>query len=225
MEEENLNEINETNINQNNHNSLCYFIFDIHVLDMELMRYSKIFRIRLGSRLLAMKVNIWNSELHTYYGITNETSDGYYVPFWDFIEDITVNDIWNTLKDAQYNYGLSDIHIIQTAPKPSFRAVAYDKMDWREYIALLAETDFLDPSYLRHTVMRGRAVIRVSQKPSTENKLALSVKQDSLLRKKSIDHATFFGWLYGIPLGTWSLKMIEPPKKLNLRASKYESFR
>ncbi len=159
------------------------------------MKYSKILRIRLGTRLLAMKVNIWNSEIHSHYGVTNETPDGYFVPFWDFIEDITVNDIWYTLKEVQYEYGLSDIHIIQTSPKLSF------------------------------TVVRGRAVVRVSQKPSTENKLVSTLKSDSLLRPKSVDHATFFGWLYGIPLGTWSLNMIEPPKRLNLRASKYESFR
>ncbi len=189
------------------------------------MKFSRIFRIRLGTRLLAMKVNIWNSEIHSHYGITNETFDGHFVPFWDFIEDITVNDIWHTLKEVQYKYGLSDIHIIQTTPKLSFRAIAYDKLDWREYVALLADTDMVDPNYLRFTVVRGRAVVRVSQKPSTENKLISTLKSDSLLRPKSVDHATFFGWLYGIPLGTWSLKMMEPPKRLNLRASKYESFR
>src|SRR4029077_437758 len=188
------------------------------------MRYSKILRVRLGSRLLAMKINIWNQDLHLHYGLTNETSDGYYVPFWDFVEEIVIDDIYNSLRELQYEYGLSDIHIVQTAPKASFRAFAFDKMEWREYIALLADTDFLDWNYLRHTVMRGRAVIRVSKKPSTENKIVGTLKEESLLRQKSIDHATFFGWLYGIPLGKWSLGT-SPPKELNLRASKYESFR
>jgi hypothetical protein len=189
------------------------------------MKYSRIFRIRLGSRIFALKINAWNEKLSTYYGVTNETSDGFYVPFWDFVENITPYDLVYSLEKVQKTYGLSNIHIIQTAPKQSYRAVAFDKMEWREYIGLLSETDFLDHSYLKHSVMRGRAVIRISNKPSTENKVFATIKSDSVLRQKSVDHATFFGWLFGIPLGTWSLKMIEPPKKLNLRLSKYESFR
>jgi hypothetical protein len=174
--------------------------------------------------MLALKLNMWNERLSTYYGVTNETSDGFYVPFWDFVENIQADDLLNTLKNAQEEYGLSDIHIIQTTPKLSFRAVAFDKIDWREYIALLADTDFLDHSYLKHSVMRGRAVIRISNKPSTENKIVSSLKNDSLLRQKSVDHATFFGWLFGIPLGNWSIGM-NPPKFYNLRLSKYETFR
>lgn len=190
------------------------------------MRYSKIFRVNLGSRILALKLNIWNERLSTYYGVTNETGNGFYVPFWDFVEDISPDDLLNTLRHQQEEYGLSDIHIIQTAPRASYRAVGFDQLEWREYIALLADTDFLDPSYLKHSVMRGRAVIRLSNKPGTENKIISSLKMDSLLRKKSVDHAVLFAWLFGISLGTWSLSMPSPPtKKLNLKLSKYETFR
>lgn len=185
------------------------------------MRFSKIFRFTLGKRILAIKINVWNQELHTHYGITNETPDGYYVPFWDFKEDISLEMIHETLEAIQEDKKLGPIYIIQTFPKESYRAVAFNVMDWQYYIATLAFTDYIDWSYLKHSVMRGRAVIRISEKDGTMNQFVGSVfpTVESPFRE-SPDHRALFSKLYH------AIAPPDPfPKKIRVRGSKYESFR
>lgn len=187
------------------------------------MRFSKIFRIRLGSRILASKIQLWNEELHTHYGITNETHDGMYVPFWDFIEDEKQSNIERALLEVQDKYELSYIYLLQTYPKLSFRAVGFDLLEWKEYIKILASTDLIDLSYLKHSVMRGRAVIRVSEKDGTKNKLVRIIERflyDDLPEQLSIDHWQFFSAvLPEMP------KPVVQLKNIRVRVSKYESFR
>ena len=184
-----------------------------------MVRMQKMIRLKLGSKLLALKLNAWFEDLHQHKGITNETPDKMYVPFWDFVEDVYQPEVYMALTQVQEEWGLSTIHIIQTTPKLSFRAFCFDKVEWREYIGILADTDLLDPSYLRHTVMRGRAVIRITEKDGTKNKWINSIHSSSRLRYLSQDHANFFSKMYGIP-GTFF-----PQNKIRLKGSIYESFR
>lgn len=185
------------------------------------LRFSKIFRFTLGSRILAIKINAWNQELHTHYGITNETPDGYYIPFWDFKEDIEFDDVFETLEAIQQDKRLGTIYILQTTPHQSYRAIGFSVMDWQYYIATLAFTDYIDWSYLKHSVIRGRAVIRVSEKDGTRNQIVgvVEPKLGSPFRE-SPDHQAIFSKLYPfIP------KPNPFPSKIRVRASKYESFR
>jgi hypothetical protein len=187
------------------------------------LRWSKIFRFTLGSRILAIKINMWNQELHTHYGVTNETPDGYYIPFWDFDERYTLSDVKETLKAIQDDRHLGSIYIIQTWPKQSYRAIGFDVMDWQFYISTLAYTDYIDWSYLKHSVMRNRAVIRVSQKDGTENKIVGQVypTEFPLQWRTSPDHEQFFHSIF-----PHEIPEPEPPmKKIRVRLSKYESFR
>ncbi len=183
------------------------------------MRFSRIFRFTLGSRILAIKLQMWNQELHTHYGITNETHDGMYIPFWDFIEDVSLEIISQSLRDIQKRFDISDIYIFQTVPKLSFRAVAFEPYEWKEYIAILASTDLIDLSYLKHSIMRGRAVIRISEKDGTKNTMVKHLVSESDL-PKSIDHWQFFSSIY-----PEMDKPIVQLDKVRIRMSKYESFR
>lgn len=188
------------------------------------MRLSKIFRFTLGSRILAIKINVWNQELHTHYGITNETPDGYYVPFWDFIEDIPLEMIVAAIEESIIKFQLTEsIYILQTYPKESYRALGFDMLEWKEYISILASTDLIDLSYLRHSVMRGRAVLRVTDKDGTKNKVIARIPGYDYVPERvlhSDNHRAFFSSLF---------KEINPPipmpKRINVRLSKYESFR
>src|SRR5437867_465565 len=188
---------------------------EIHIT----LKWNRIFRVRLGSRILACKVNIWNQELHTHYGVTNETHDGMYIPFWDFIEDIPLQRVVESLREAQRHFDFSDVYIFQTYPKLSFRAVAFEPYEWKEYIKILASTDLIDMAYLKHSVMRGRAVLRLSEKDGTKNMLVHHLISESDL-PKSIDHWQLFSTLY-----PEMDKPIIQVNKLRLRLSKYESFR
>lgn len=185
------------------------------------MRFSKIFRIRLGSRILASKIQFWNEELHTHYGITNEVPESNHlvIPFWDFIEDIPVRYVFASLRTIQRKFGLGDIFVVQTKPKKSYRAVCFTMVDWFEYISLLSGTQYIDPSYLRHSVMRGRAVIRITEKNGTKDTV-IKILDGYPYDIQSKHHRAFLSTIYPqIP------KDFHPPNPIQVRVSKYESFR
>jgi hypothetical protein len=187
------------------------------------MRFSKIFRFTLGSRILAVKINAWNQELHTHYGITNQIpNSNKVIPFWDFDEKAPINYIIGALKIVQQQFGLSDIFILQTYPKESYRAFCFDEFAFEDYIMILVSTRCIDWSYLKHTIMRGRAVIRVTEKDGTKNKLikTLDGEESNDLFPTSIHHRAFLSAIYPeIP------KPRIIPRPIKVRLSKYESFR
>jgi hypothetical protein len=186
------------------------------------MRFSKIFRFTLGSRILAIKINTWNQELHTHYGITNQTPEGKFIPFWDFIEDIPIEMMIASLRKVQYQFNLEDIYILQTYPKESYRAFCFDEFDFQDYITILSSTDLIDWSYLKHTVMRNRAVIRVTEKDGTKNRLIqiLHGMDHDKLFPTAIHHRAFFSAIYPeLPIP----RII--PRPIKVRLSRYESFR
>jgi hypothetical protein len=187
------------------------------------MRFSKIFRFTLGSRILAVKINAWNQELHTHYGITNQVpNSGLVIPFWDFIENLPIPYLLASLRKVQADFNLSDIIVLQTYPKESYRAFAFDELTFQDYITILSSTRYIDWSYLKHTIMRNRAVIRVTEKDGTKNKVLtiLDGKETDDMFPRSIHHRAFFSVIYP--------ELPKPriiPRPIKVRLSKYESFR
>ena len=115
---------------------------------------------------------------------------------------------------------LSEIYLFQTFPKASYRAVCLDKFNFNHFISILSGTQFIDSSYLKHSIIRNRAVIRFSEKDGTKNKLIDIIPGYAVGRNRSPDHAVFLSSLYP------DVKPIFPiPKPIKLRLSKYESFR
>lgn len=188
------------------------------------MRFSKIFRFTLGSRILAVKINAWNQELHTHKGITNQVpGTQLYIPFWDFEENKSLERIRDGLRRIQEEQYLGDIYIIQTTPQLSFRAFSFDEMGWQYYISILAGTENIDLNFLKFTVMRNRAVIRITEKDGTKNKLV------DIIRAKEPSDNSLFGAIHHKAF----LHLIYPevpnpkfiPNPIKLKGSKYESFR
>src|SRR6058998_567963 len=156
------------------------------------MRLNKIIRIPLPrNRLLAFKLFMWYEKMNVHYGVTNEVPSGGYIPFWDFREDIPLDILQEEMIDVQERHKLSNIYFLQTTPKQSFRAFSLDVMSFNRYISILSDTNWIDQSYLKHTVMRGRAVIRITEKDGTKNKL-VSVLYDDKHNLLSNHHASFF---------------------------------
>ncbi len=184
------------------------------------MRLQKLIRLSLGSRILAIKVNIWNQELHNHYGITNETSDGKYIPFWDFVEDIPIEYIYKALRSIQMKHLLGDIYVLQTYPKESYRAFSLDPMPFQFFVSILAGTRYIDINYLKHSVIRGRAVIRITEKDGTKNILIkrLSCGGETT---RSPHHEAFFNAIYP----EVHLSQETSPNPIKVAIHKYESFR
>lgn len=184
------------------------------------MKFNTSFRLRIGNRLFTVSILGWNSLVHDRKGITNETRDGRFVPFFDFQDNTPFDRIQQSLRHIQDEWGLGSIYVIQSYPRESYRAFALDTVEFRENIAILAETDCLDEAYLRSFARRRKSVLRVIPKRDLgdRDKLRYTLDNFSQLRPRSIDHAIFFHKMFGIPF-TGIIQSIK------LKKSDYESFR
>lgn len=179
-----------------------------------------IIRMPLFDKRLIFQFRIWYHKVSTHYGITNETHDGYFLPFWDFAEEFKVRDIFNALYKAQTEFGLSTIYVFQSSPTESYRAVAFDKMIWTRCVGVIGSTQCLDNKYLDFSILRGRFVLRLTEKELREEKLVGKIPSNFRMRPISNDHQAFFSVKYpDIP------KPIPYPDNVKVKLSKYESFR
>ena len=107
------------------------------------MRITRRIRLRVGDTLLAINFQIWNVKIHDRVGITNIARDGKLIPFFDFQQEIPLEKIVESLRWRQNEFLLSDIYVIQSYPRLSFRAVCFDKVDWKTNLAILSNTNSL----------------------------------------------------------------------------------
>jgi hypothetical protein len=71
------------------------------------------------------------------------------------------------LRVIQRKYGLSDIYIVSDSPK-SWRAWCFTKVDFRTYLKILLETNYLDFNYFLWTVRNRKSTLRITDKPDRE---------------------------------------------------------
>jgi hypothetical protein len=180
-------------------------------------------RLRIGKRLIGVTVRFWNSNIYTRYGIENTTSDGKWVPFWDFKEGIELIDIAHDLSFVQDEFGLSTIYIIQSYPRASFRAFCLDKVEFKELIQILGSTQYIDMNYLRFLAIRRKNVIRIISKEGDSDRIITKLENKSVLRQKSFSHAMIFNKVYDLNLKELFDYFVKEPVKVTL--SKYESLR
>jgi len=113
------------------------------------------------------------SETQTLEGITSLQSDGKHIVLWD-LENCSLNEAENTLRRVQKKYCLSDIFIVSDVER-SYRAWCFSKVDFKTYLKILLDTDYLDWNFFYWTVSRGKATLRLSNKKSREPQKIISV--------------------------------------------------
>jgi hypothetical protein len=95
-------------------------------------------------------------------GITNLAENGKYYPFFD-IEDCTLKECCESLREVQKKYVLSNIYVISDIEN-SFRGYCWSKVDFKTYLKILLDTEYLDPLFFKYTVKRDKATLRYSKK-------------------------------------------------------------
>jgi hypothetical protein len=176
-----------------------------------------VIRIPFFGRTLALHIRTWIAKISTHYGVTNQTSDGYFIPMWDFAEDRDLEDVMRSLSNIQDEFGLSTIYVFQTYPTESYRAVCFDKLIFVKAMGIICMTNHIDHQYLRFSWIRMRCVLRLTSKVGKEERLVGTLPSMSAF-EKSLDHQAIFSKFYeGIPR----------PHLFHVRVSlsKYESFR
>lgn len=148
-------------------------------------------KVRIGNWKFGFR--FWFQKVYDRTGVTNETQDGMFVPFFDFRSGTTLDNVVHSLTHLQKEFGLSTAYIIQSYPRESYRAFTTDKVDFRENIQILTECDWLDENYLRSFVRRKRSVLRVVSKKERgeEDRIVDILPNGGHLRDRSDDHEIF----------------------------------
>lgn len=184
------------------------------------MKLRRRFRLRLGKRLLFIKLEFWNVQVHDRMGISNQCDNGTFTPYWDFKEGTEYERIERSLKKIQHQFALGDIFIIQTVPRESYRAFGFDKLDFMEFVSVLAETEYLDENYLKWFVMKGYNTLRIVPKEGTKDMAVGFLNGVKATRELSYKHQVFFKKKYQLPI------IVEgKPEPIRFNVERYESLR
>ncbi len=185
------------------------------------MRIRRKIRLRLGNhRLLFFRLEFWNQVIHDRIGLSNQCYDGTFIPYWDFKEGTSFDRIERSLREIQQEWVLGDIFIIQTFPRESFRALAFDKVDFMELIGILADTEYLDENYLKWFVYKKYNTLRITPKEGTHDMAIGFLNGSKSTREMSYKHETFFTKLYRLPYIPQG-----KPERISFKIERYESLR
>ena len=116
------------------------------------------FRVKIGSVTYFTML----STTQTLEGIASLQKDGSHIPMWD-MEKCTLEQAEETLRNVQDKYRLSDI-LIFSDKEGSYRAICFSKVDFRTFMRILLETEYVDWNFIYWTMKRGKATLRTSNK-------------------------------------------------------------
>jgi hypothetical protein len=106
-------------------------------------------------------------------GVTSLQPDGKHIIMWD-LEKCSLQQAKETLRKVQTNYCLFDIFIVSDI-ECSYRAWCFSKVNFKIFLKILLETEFLDWNFLCWTVTRGKATLRTNNKKNREPQKVVSV--------------------------------------------------
>ena len=116
------------------------------------------FRARIGNITLFFML----AKTQTLEGVTSLQPDGEHVVMWD-LENCTLEQAEETLRNVQREYSLSNIYIASDA-EGSYRAWCFSKVDYKTFLHILLDTEHLDPIFFDYAVKRKKATLRTSNK-------------------------------------------------------------
>jgi hypothetical protein len=118
------------------------------------------------------------AKTQTLEGVTSLQPDGKHIVLWD-LENCTLKQAEETLRNAQIKYGLSHIYIASDA-KGSYRAWCFSKVEYKTLLHILLDTEYLDPVFFDYTVKRKKATLRTSNKQGRLPQKLVSVLESYL---------------------------------------------
>ena len=106
-------------------------------------------------------------------GMTSLQPDGKHIIMWD-LENCSLKQAKETLRKLQGKYCLSEVFIVSDS-QGSYRAWCFSKVDFKTFLKILLETEFLDWNFFYWTVTRGKATLRTNNKKNRASQRVVSV--------------------------------------------------
>ena len=169
------------------------------------------FNIRSGMYGLSIHIDLFklNLDIRLYSkadyehtaGLRNSTEDGKRLVFLDYDDMLYREHLIPELRYLQRKYRLSEVYVFRSSQKEgSYHAICLDKLNAREWVKLLEETN-CNQNYKRVPIYRDNKawVLRfLPKKESKKPKIVEVLKAVSDKREKSKAHALFLHYNYGL---------------------------
>ncbi len=116
-------------------------------------------RVRFGRFTFALHF----SKVVSVTGVLSRRSDGSHFILWEF-DDAPLAEVRKALKRTQRSFRLPDIFIASSGRGDHYHAYCFTPVSFRFLVRVLAATDHIDLKFLRWTLYRGEATLRISEK-------------------------------------------------------------
>lgn len=148
-------------------------------------------RVYFRAKKFNLNLTVNFAHVQTLEGMTSLQPNGKHIILWD-IEDCTLEECKETLRKVQASYNLSDIYIVSDAER-SYRAFCYLQVDFKTYLKILLDTEYLDEIFFDYTVRRGRATLRTSKKKGRPKQKIMCVlwSYPILIPKDKVEKVTY----------------------------------
>ena len=161
-----------------------------------------------------LKLNLWiNTRKHVYMlasfdapvteveGFTSDvySGKGEHVIFWDFEAGINKEKAIHALSDIQWKKRLGDIHIFQSGDRESYRAICCEVVPLKDMVTVIRLTEFMDIAFIKWTMIRRAATIRLSPKQGEPIKYVCTLA-GYFNKTYSLGHSKILNSLYDIPM-------------------------
>ena len=141
---------------------------------------------------MTAKKKLTNEDSLECFGMTNLTSDGYFIPFFDY-DDVSLRIVIEELSFLQESYHLSDIYIIKSSN--GYNALSLDKISWEILIQIMRESERADVSFKKLAIERRFFVLRIGK-----DKKIVEILKGFSEYKKSLSHALALKCFYNLPI-------------------------
>lgn len=140
---------------------------------------------------MIVKKNLTNENSKECFGITNLTSDGKFIPFFDY-DNVSLSRIIDELSFIQKNYFLSDVYIIKS--NNGYNALTLDKVSWDNLLQIMRESERVDNKFKKLAIERRFFVLRLGN----DKKIINILKEQYLYFRyqKSLSHALALNCFY-----------------------------
>lgn len=117
----------------------------------------------LRTKILNRRIVFYWRKITTVEGVNSDTLDGYHIPLLD-TDDCTLLDLVVEMRRLQKMFNLGDVSICNTGRENSFHVYVWNKMTWRECVAVVANCRYIDMKHLHFSIRRGHFTLRISPK-------------------------------------------------------------
>lgn len=116
-------------------------------------------RVRFGSFTFAVHF----AKITQVTGVLSRRGDGSHFILWEF-DDTPLDRVKMALKKSQRHFRLPDIFVASSGLGDHYHAYCFKPVSFRELVRILGWTDDIDLKFLRWTLYRGQATLRISEK-------------------------------------------------------------